>query len=133
MGFPIPLKRSGLFTPPELELFFIIGTDAFLEIKTWKDYRNLFRYASFVVINRPGYTTKRLTAFLDSLNVGFRRSSKGECYCHPSGTVLLRRGITLMDISASKIREKIGKGESPEAVREYIEKAGVYKLNGSTR
>ncbi len=123
---------------PGLELFFIIGTDAFLEIKAWKDFRNLFKYASFVVISRPGYTTKRLMAFLDSLNVGFRRSSKGECFRHPSGTVLLRRDITLMDISASKIREKVGKGESirflvPEAVREYIEKAGVYKLNGSTR
>lgn len=117
---------------PNLELFFIIGTDAFLKIKTWKEYRNLFRYASFVVINRPGYTTKRLMAFLDTLNVGFKWNSKEKCFLHPSGTVLLRRDITLMDISASKIREKVRKGKSirflvPEAVRNYIEKEGVYK------
>ena len=123
---------------PGLELFFIIGTDAFLEIKTWKDYRNLFRYASFVVINRPGYTTERLMAFLDSLNAGFKWSSKEKCFLHPSGTVLLRRDITLMDISASKIREKVRKGKSirflvPEAVREYIEKEGVYLINEPTR
>jgi nicotinate-nucleotide adenylyltransferase len=123
---------------PNLELFFIIGTDAFLEIKTWKDYRNLFRYASFVVINRPGYTTERLIAFLDSLNAGFKWSSKGECFRHPLGTALFKRDITLMDISASKIREKIRKGQSirflvPEVVRKYIEKTGVYKFNGSTR
>ena len=118
---------------PGLELFFIIGTDAFLEIKTWKEYRNLFRYASFVVINRPGYTTERLMAFLNSLNVGFKRSSKEACFLHPSGTVLLRRDTTLMDISASKIREKVRRGKSirflvPEAVRNYIEKEGVYLM-----
>lgn len=123
---------------PGLELFFIIGTDAFLEIKTWKEYRNLFRYASFVVINRPGHTTERLMAFLDSLNVGFKWSSKEKCFLHPSGTVLLRKDITLMDISASKIREKVRKGKSirflvPEAVRSYIEREGVYKINESTR
>lgn len=123
---------------PDLDLFFIIGTDAFLEIKKWKEYRKLFRYASFVVINRPGFPTERLTAFLDSLDVGFQWSSKEACFLHPSGTVLLRRDITLMDISASKIREKVRKGKSirflvPEAVRNYIEKEGVYLINEYTR
>jgi nicotinate-nucleotide adenylyltransferase len=123
---------------PGLELFFIIGTDAFLEIKTWKEYRNLFRYASFVVIQRPGYTTERLTAFLGSLDVGFRWDSKGKCFRHPSGTPLFQKDITLMDISASTIRKKVEKGESirflvPEVVREYIEKTGIYLINESTR
>jgi nicotinate-nucleotide adenylyltransferase len=118
---------------PSLELFFIIGTDAFLEIRTWKEYRNLFGYASFVVIQRPGHTTERLTAFLDSLDVGFRWDSKGKCFRHPSGTLLFQKDITLMDISASTIREKVAKGESirflvPEVVREYIEKTGVYLM-----
>ena len=123
---------------PGLELFFIIGTDAFLEIRSWKDYRDLFAYASFVVINRPGYTAERLTAFIDSINAGFRWNSQGECFRHPSGTVLLRKDTTLMDISASKIREKVARGESirflvPEPVRQYIEKTGVYRFNESTR
>jgi nicotinate-nucleotide adenylyltransferase len=122
---------------PGLELFFIIGTDAFLEIRTWKEYRNLFRYASFVVIQRAGYTTERLTAFLGSLDVGFRWDSKGKCFRHPSGTLLFQKDITLMDISASTIREKVEKGESirflvPEVVREYIEKAGIYRSHEST-
>jgi nicotinate-nucleotide adenylyltransferase len=123
---------------PGLELFFLIGIDAFLEIETWKDYRSLFKYTSFVVLNRPGYTAERLTAFLDSLDVGFRWDPKGKCFRHPSGTALLDKDITLMDISASMIREKAGKGESirfliPEAVREYIEKTGLYKRNELTQ
>jgi len=121
----------------KLELFFIIGTDAFLEIKTWKEYQNLFRYASFVVINRPGYTAKRFLAFLDSLNAGFTWNPQKKCFCHPSGTILLKRDTTLMDISASRIRKMVNKGKSirflvPEVVREYIEKVGLYLIDEST-
>lgn len=117
---------------PEVELFFIIGTDAFLEIETWKEYQHLFEYASFVVINRPGYESEKLKAFVRSLNAGFRWDVQGKCFLHPSGTVLLQKDITLMDISASKIRQKVARGESirflvPEAVREYIEKTGIYR------
>jgi len=118
----------------ELELFFIIGTDAFLEIGTWKDYQNLFNYASFVVIHRPGFGSKKLMEFVKSLNVGFQWNAKGKRFRHPSGTVLFEKDITLMDISASSIREKVATGQSirflvPEAVREYIEKTGLYRDN----
>ena len=114
-----------------LELFFIIGTDAFIEIKTWKEYQNLFNFASFVVINRPGYNKERFSPFLDSLHVGFRWDEKRKCFCHPSGNVLLKKDTTLMDISATRIREMVAKKKSirflvPEVVREYIEKVGLY-------
>lgn len=117
---------------PELELFFLIGTDAFLEIGTWKEYQNLFRYASFVVISRPGSTSKKLMEFVKSLDAGFQWNEQGQRFRHPSGTVLFQMDITLMDISASHIREKVAKGRSirflvPEAVREYIEKTGLYR------
>lgn len=114
-----------------LELFFIIGTDAFIEIKTWKEYQNLFNFASFVVINRPGYYKEKFSQFLDSLNVGFRWDKKRKCFCHPSGNVLLEKDTTLMDISATRIREMVAKKKSirflvPEVIREYIEKVGLY-------
>jgi nicotinate-nucleotide adenylyltransferase len=122
----------------QLELFFILGTDAFFEIKTWKEYLSLFEYASFVIINRPGYTTEDFFAFLDSLNAGFKWDPERECFCHPSGTILLRTHTTMMDISASRIRETAAMGKSirflvPEAVRKYIEKEGLYVVNESTR
>jgi nicotinate-nucleotide adenylyltransferase len=136
-------KRSGLsysietlqlfhsYFGSNLELFFIIGTDAFIEIKTWKEYQNLFNFASFVVINRPGYNKEKFSQFLDSLNVGFTWDEKRKCFCHPSGNVLLKKDTTLMDISATRIREMVAKKKSirflvPEVVREYIEKVGLY-------
>jgi len=115
----------------KLELYFILGQDAFIEIKTWKEYQDLFAYASFVVINRPGFNKEKIFTFLDSLNVGFIWNQKRKCFCHPSGNILLEKDTTLMDISASRIREMVAKKKSirflvPEVVREYIEKVGLY-------
>ncbi len=115
----------------KLELFFIIGADAFIEIRTWKEYKNLFRYASFVVINRPGFNKENFLTFLDSLDVGFVWDQKRKCSCHPSGNILINKDTTLIDISASRIREMVAMKKSirflvPQAVREYIEKIGLY-------
>ena len=123
---------------PHLELFFIAGIDAFLEIQTWKKYRELFEYASFVVINRAGYDARELPGFLTTLDVGFTWDPKGRRFCHPSGNSLLQRETTVMDISASRIREMVAEGRSihflvPEAIREYIETFGLYLVNESTR
>ena len=133
-GFSYSIETLQLFHSyfgSSLELFFIIGMDAFIEIKTWKEYQNLFNFASFVVINRPGYNKNKFSQFLDSLNVGFTWDEKRKCFCHPSGNILLKKDTTLMDISATRIREMVAKKKSihflvPEVVREYIEKVGLY-------
>src|SRR6266516_5898852 len=40
---------------PGTELLFIIGTDMYQEIETWKNYRRLFDLAHLVIVNRPGF------------------------------------------------------------------------------
>jgi nicotinate-nucleotide adenylyltransferase len=126
------LKAFHRYFGSDLELFFIIGMDAFIEIRTWKEYQNLFHIASFVVINRPGFSKERFSAFLETLDISGRWDEKGIYFCHPSGNVLLNKDTTFMDISATRIRELVAKKKSirflvPEVVREYIEKAGLYQ------
>lgn len=123
---------------PDLELFFIIGTDAFSLIKTWKDFRSLFKYTSFVVINRGKYKKGEFFSFIKSLDANLAWDENKKCFCHPSGTVLLSMDTTIMDISASRIRQMVATGDSirfivPEVVREYIKKKGLYLLNEATR
>src|SRR6266700_3009947 len=37
------------------ELFFIIGSDAFAEIRTWHRWEDVTRAVCFIVVNRPGH------------------------------------------------------------------------------
>jgi nicotinate-nucleotide adenylyltransferase len=122
----------------DLELFFIIGTDAFMDLKTWREYRNLFEHASFVVINRPFCDEDKFFSFLKSLDVGFVWEPEKKCFRHMSGNILTQKSTTLIDISSSRIRELINRGKSirflvPEVVREYIENIGLYLINESAR
>ena len=47
---------------PALELFFITGADALSQILTWKGVDELWDYAHFVGVSRPGSTRRRLSA-----------------------------------------------------------------------
>lgn len=118
-----------------LDLFFILGMDAFLEIETWKEYRSLFDYAHFVVISRPGTPNGALDAFLDSLGVDFSMHNDGNAFVAPSGNLLIYKKATLMDISSTGIREKVATGKSirflvPESVRAYLLAKGFYTRHG---
>ena len=131
------LKEFRRLFKSDLELFFILGMDAFLEIETWKEYQRLFDYAHFVIINRPGVQSETLESFLLSLDVGFKKEGNGNGFVVPSGNVLIYKEVTLMDISSTKIREMIGAGKSirflvPESVRRYIVEEGLYKINGDS-
>ncbi|MBN1847433.1 MAG: nicotinate (nicotinamide) nucleotide adenylyltransferase [Deltaproteobacteria bacterium] len=120
------------------EWFFIIGMDAFLEIKTWKEYTRLFTFAHFVVISRPGYANTALESFVDSLNVGFQKGygNHKNTFIAPCGNQLLFYETTGMEISSTRIRSLVSQGRSirflvPETVRLYIQEKGLYLKNGN--
>jgi nicotinate-nucleotide adenylyltransferase len=127
------LKILHAMYPPDLDLHFVLGMDAFLEIETWKDFRSLFDYAHFVVIQRPGFPSDILGSFLPTLGVNFEKKDPANRFVAPSGYEVIPMEATLMDISSTKIREKVAAGKSirflvPEAVRSYI---GTNDLYGS--
>ncbi len=131
------LKKFHEFYGPDLLLFFIIGMDAFLEIKTWKRNQELFDFANFVVIERPGFPSRRLMGFLRSSGLRLRREGKGRTFIAPSGNRLIYKKATLMDISSTDIRQRIGAGKSirflvPEGVRRYILEKGLYRTHGAS-
>ena len=99
----------------DVELFFITGADAMLEIFQWKDPEEAFALAHFIAATRPGYDL-----------AAFERGAPTE---HPKVTVM---PIPALAISSSDIRERVRKGQPirylvPEGVQTYIEKAGLYR------
>ena len=129
------LKEIHKLFQTDLDLFFIIGLDAFQEIKTWKEYRRLFDYTHFVVINRPGFPSEELEPFILSLDVGFQREGDDNIFVNASGNLLIYREATLLEVSSTRIRDMVADGRSirflvPESVRGYITEKGLYRFNG---
>ena len=122
------------------ELYFILGIDAFLEIKTWKDTDEFLTLCHFIVIPRPGYRFIDLKGLeipplnrlesteLDKLDKGeiARLSMKLTGRYH-----LFLERITPCDISSTGLRVLIKEGREvknllPESVLLYIMEKGLY-------
>jgi len=118
---------------PDVDIFFILGMDAFLEITTWKEYEHLFDYAHFIIINRPGFETVTLREAVSRLGMGTQQAATGaEFFTAPSGKTVRLVNTTLMDISSTRIREMARNKRSirflvPESVGIYIAKNGLYR------
>ena len=115
---------------PDAPLCLIVGTDAFRELHTWRCWRDLSGLAHIVVMQRPGVLQPLpppLDAFIaprvihDAL--ALRRRLAGGVLFQP---------VTQLDISASRIRALLARGQSPryllpEAVLAYIHDRGLYR------
>ena len=117
----------------EDSFFFILGRDAFLEIETWKDYQDLFSLCHFIVMTGGGIGGSPLTDQLPKALVpSFRYASEVRCWIHRSGHTLHFREIHFLDISSTRIRDLLGKGQSTKYLMEagvegYIERNGLYR------
>jgi nicotinate-nucleotide adenylyltransferase len=113
--------------------FFILGLDAFREIGSWKDFKQLFSFCDFVVTSRPGDAASNP---LERTPVAVRKlfcyDAKKKIYRHGSGTYLHFVKLTDIAISASNIRTRVAAGRSirylvPSEVEAYIHKQSLYR------
>ncbi len=117
---------------PAADIYFILGLDAFREITTWREYRELFGLAHFIVTDRPFEHNKDPQMILPpELATLFQRPEKGYCE-HVSGMRLYFHDITALDISATIIRNLVKQNKSirylvPDTIRRYIEQKGLYR------
>jgi nicotinate-nucleotide adenylyltransferase len=147
----IELKRSGpSYTidtvqyfkqtlPADSRIFLIMGLDAFLEIDTWKAYKELLQEVSFIVVNRPragihadGFRWKALQDYLQariSAEYAFDGSRRG--FLAPGNPPIHVFEVTALDISSTGLRRLIKNGRAieylvPRKVAEYIKIKGIY-------
>lgn len=101
---------------PTAELWFITGSDAFLEIRTWKDWEPLLKRYSFAVHERPG------------VNIDTAASVVPESF--RERVAFLSR--EMLNVSSTEIRRLARSGRSirflvPDVVEEYIRRNHVYE------
>ena len=128
-------------TYPHDSLFYLIlGLDAFLEIDTWKSYRQLLEQTALIVVARPNEkyqkgpeARKIMEGFLQSsIAADYEFSAPQGCFVAAGKQPIYIRDISALDISSTEIREKIKKHKSIEnlvspSVAEYIHLKGLYK------
>lgn len=120
---------------PENDYYFIMGTELFTRIDTWKDYDELFDYANFVILNRPGYYDVNLNnLFPLVIKNDFEFSetvNEITTFIHKSSNILIYVNIHGIILSSTKIRQLIMNKKSinylvPDDVNEYIKNNRLY-------
>jgi len=122
------------------DYFFILGTDSFLEITTWKEYRNLVRRCHLIVVNREGYdfarakttlpgSLQKMVVHVENENRSF--SKELEQRIKGRRKFIFYMYMDPVAISSSEIRGKMKNQESarydmPDSVLAYIQKNKLY-------
>lgn len=109
---------------PGSELLFIIGTDMYQEIHTWKNFRRLFELAHLVIVNRPGFPFREDVAPFQILN-------EKQTVTLPGDTAVYYLPFVKQPISSTEIRGDCRRGADisrwlPPLVWSYIERNKLY-------
>ncbi|WP_192929588.1 nicotinate-nucleotide adenylyltransferase [Alkaliphilus serpentinus] len=128
---PIEINREGAsFTidtirllkdeyPKETTFYFITGGDAFIELDTWRNYMELLKLVTFVVVNRSeikrDHLLKRIKDFKNSFD---------------AKVILIN--LPTLEVSSTDIRQRVKDGQTirylvTEGVEAYIKKYRLYK------
>jgi nicotinate-nucleotide adenylyltransferase len=124
------LKRLRAELGPDRPLVMILGMDSFLSLPTWREWTALFALTHFAVGERPGFELSSQT-MVSGLALEFaRRSATPHAARDAAAGAIMTFPMTLLDISATDLRERFARGRSaryllPESVLAYI---GAHRL-----
>lgn len=113
-------------------LVLLLGADAFLGLPAWKRWRELFELAHVAVALRPGFELAAADMG-EALAGEWRRRGGADAAAlraAPAGRIA-RFAMSVLDISATRIRAEIGAGGSaryllPAPVLDYIDRKHLY-------
>jgi len=125
--------------PEKSQIYLVMGLDAFLEIDSWKSYRELLVQVPIIVINRP-QTDRRLSRvgwqpmddyLKSSLSGDYKYSELQSCYLADDKQPIYIFEVTALDISSTRIRGLVKEGRSigylvPRKAAEFINSRGLY-------
>jgi len=104
---------------PGDEWFVLVGADVIHSFARWRDPLGIMQMAGLVVLRRGDIEPATLAEWMP-------RDAQGRV---PTYQVLASRRV---DVTSTEVRARVGAGRSirgfvPEAVREYIERGGLYR------
>jgi nicotinate-nucleotide adenylyltransferase len=116
----------------EVSLFWLMGFDAFAHLNAWHRWQDLLNYAHLIVVKRPhSADLSNLSAEVKTLLEKHETKNVEEVKKQAYGKILIQE-IAALDISSTKIREKIAQDKDvrsmvPEALLSYIQQHQLYR------
>jgi nicotinate-nucleotide adenylyltransferase len=120
---------------PGVHLYFLLGTDSFLHIPSWKDYETLLGLCDFIVASRPGFDVAALRLVIPPEL--FARRGAAHAPLDPRAIALRRTVVYVLDtvsshVSATDVRHRLDRHQTihglvPPRVEEYITKKALYR------
>lgn len=103
----------------EVELYFISGADCLINLNSWKNINEIFKFSNLVVFNRPGFDKNDLLK---------RKEEFDREYC----TNIVYLDLLNIEISSTLIRERVHdslevKFFLPPGVVDIIDKYNLYR------
>jgi nicotinate-nucleotide adenylyltransferase len=119
---------------PALQIFFILGADAFAEIATWREFPAVLDSAHFVVVARPGTTLDSALARTPALRGRTRPLRTAADHAASTG-VFLVEAVT-RDVSSTTIRGRLQARQPiddlvPSPVARHIAAHHLYQTDDS--
>ena len=123
---------------PDGGIALIMGVDAFVEIDTWKSFREILFNVAVIVVSRPGSRPDRagsdrarVKSALAAIVSPEAIAETPEGFKAPGLKPVAVQQVTALEISSTWIRELVGAGRSiryltPDAVVEHIRAKGLY-------
>ncbi|MFO7941068.1 MAG: nicotinate-nucleotide adenylyltransferase [Bacillota bacterium] len=128
---PIEVERAGLSYTidtmrdfrdrygSDVDLYFITGIDAILQIPEWNNTEGLFEICRFIAATRPGYSISELNRFKQQLHPEYRER-------------IIALEVPALAISSTDLRRRVAEGRSirylvPDPVAEYIREQRLYR------
>jgi nicotinate-nucleotide adenylyltransferase len=111
-----------------VQLFFILGADAFAEIATWREFPAVLDAANFAVIARPGADLQGAVARTPALSSRVRKAGDRNII---DGTGVFLVEARTRDVSSTAIRTRLASGLPiddlvPAAVAQHIAANHLY-------
>lgn len=120
--------------PEQTHFFLLMGSDAFLDILTWKDNDQILQSVSIIVMLRGVQTTvDRIVSFVDEhLPKEYIFERKTLMFIHNSRVPIHICMVPKIDISSTMVRERVKNSQSitglvPDAVETLIQAKELYK------
>ena len=111
------------------QIFFILGSDAFAEIATWRQFPDVLDAAQFVVVARPGVTLDEALSRTPQLRPRMRQPADAGVLTGETGVFFVE--ARTRDVSSTEIRTRLAAGRPiddlvPASVARHITAHQLY-------